>query len=187
MRYLNEKTLEIRMTQDALGKYGCDIVCPHTDELIFGWDPEFDTVQEALTAAVVRPEVGLCSESTKPLSRPDLDWDFVEAHYPDYHRCDIICQSGDMAACFEFADTDPDEVITADAVGRLKALASDKQESREPSYQQVQAFDDYVGSGLTFGQAARKVDDYCLAKAVLNCPDALPTETLEWAQAVLAD
>ena len=25
------------------------------------------------------------------VNRPNLDWDFVEAHYPDYHRCNIIC------------------------------------------------------------------------------------------------
>ncbi|ATD64959.1 hypothetical protein ACFPVS_02690 [Neisseria weixii] len=59
MRYINEKTLEIRISQDALGKYGCDIVCPSTDELIFGWDPEFDTAEEAVAAAVIRKEVGL--------------------------------------------------------------------------------------------------------------------------------
>lgn len=187
MRYLNEKTLEIRISQDALGKYGCDIVCPYTGKLIFGWDPEFDTIQEALTTAIIRQEVGLCSVSTNPLPRPDLDWDFVEAHYPDYHRCNIICQSNDMTACFEFAGIDSEELITADAVGCLKALALDRLESREPSYHQVQVFDDYIGSGLTFGQAAQQVDDYCLSKAILNCPDVLPAEMLKWARAVLAD
>lgn len=123
---------------------------------------------------------------TNPLPRPDLDWDFVEAHYPDYHRCEIICQSADMAACFEFAGINPDELITADAVGRLKKLAPDRMESREPSYQQVQAFDEYIDSGLTFGEAAQKIDDYCLAIAVWGCPDPLPAETVKWAQAVLA-
>ncbi|UOO85684.1 hypothetical protein [Neisseria arctica] len=125
-----------------------------------------------------------------PFPRPNLDWDFVEAHYPDYYHCNIICQSGDMSACFEFTDLDSDEVITKEAIGRLKALAPDRFNSREPSYQQVQAFSDYIGSGLTFGQAQQQIDDYCLAKAVLNCPaDAavLSAETLKWAQVVLND
>ena len=123
-----------------------------------------------------------------PLIRPDLSWDFVEAYYPDYHRCNIICQSGDMAACFEFTGLNPKEVITEETVGRLKAMAPDKANSCEPSYYQAQAFDDYINSGLTFSQAAQQVDDYCLAKAVLNCPSdaaVLSEECIRWAQAVL--
>lgn len=122
-----------------------------------------------------------------PFPRPDLDWEFVEKHYPDYHRCGIICQSSDMGACLEFAELDPDMPITEESVGRLKALAPDREYSTEPSYCQVRAFDGYIGSGLTFGEASQKTDDYCLARAILHCPadEALPDAYVQWANAVL--
>ena len=53
-----------------------------------------------------------------------LNWEFVEQHYPDYHRSDVICLSNDMAACFEFAELDADALVTEDTVATLKAQAS---------------------------------------------------------------
>lgn len=63
MRYIKEKSLDIRITQSQDGKYGCDIVCSHSAELICGYEPEFDTVKEVLAIAVTSLEVGLCSRS----------------------------------------------------------------------------------------------------------------------------
>ena len=110
-----------------------------------------------------------------------LNWEFVEQHYPDYQRSDVICLSNDMAACFEFAELDADALVTEDTVATLKAQAS----YSEPSVYQVCEFDDYVGSGMTFGQAAQETDDYCLAVAIHHCTAPLPEQYRLWADNVL--
>lgn len=89
--------------------------------------------------------------------------------------------SNDMAACFEFAELDADALVTEDTVAALKAQAS----YSEPSVYQVCAFDDYVGSGMTFGQAAQETDDYCLAVAIRHCTEPLPEQCRLWADNVL--
>lgn len=120
---------------------------------------------------------------------PDGRCNFVEEHYPDYFRSQSICLSGDMEACFEYAELDGNELITDESVGRLKAQAPDKERSTEPSWYQVHAFDDFIGSGKTFKQAADELNDYCLAKSIRNYPtDApkLPDWYYRWADSVLS-
>lgn len=110
-----------------------------------------------------------------------LNWEFVEQHYPGYHCSDAICLSNDMAACFEFAELDADALVTEDSVAALKAQVGDS----EPSDYQVCAFDNYIGSGMTFGQAAQETDDYCLAVAIRHCTELLPEQYRLWADNVL--
>lgn len=105
MHYLNEKTLEIRVSQDCDGKYGCDIVHPDTGELIFGWDPEFDTAAEAVAAAVVREETGLCGArlpeaAVSLFERPDSD--------------DLRLRIGECVS-----DGDPDYEVLREAVSNM--------------------------------------------------------------------
>ena len=62
MQYIKEMTIEIRITKEG-SVYGCDVVNTN-GELIFGSDPEFDTVMEALVFSLSQPEVGLCGETS---------------------------------------------------------------------------------------------------------------------------
>jgi hypothetical protein len=63
MQYIKEMTVEIRITKGAGSVYGCDVVNTN-GELIFGSDPEFETVKEALAFSLSQPQVGLCGESS---------------------------------------------------------------------------------------------------------------------------
>ena len=76
---------------------------------------------------------------------------------------------------------DADALITENTVAALKAQVGDT----EPSAYQVCAFDDYIGSGMTFGQAAQETDDYCLAVAIRHCTEPLPEQYRLWADNVL--
>lgn len=58
MQYLNELLVELRITEFDC-RFGCDVVNSE-GELIFGCEPEFETVKEAIAHAVSQPEVGLC-------------------------------------------------------------------------------------------------------------------------------
>ena len=93
-----------------------------------------------------------------------------------------------MAACLEFASLDDTVKVTVEAVAGLKSLAPDRERSREPSFYQVQALDDFIDTGKTFGEAAAETGDYCLAKAICNYPadaEPLPAAYVQWALAVL--
>lgn len=92
-----------------------------------------------------------------------LDWDFIEKHYPNYYRSNAILKSDDMSYCLgDMGDVPRDTVITEESYKAFEEYAEDL------AYRVENGFADFIGSGLTFGQAADYFDDWLYAVAVLE-------------------
>lgn len=92
-----------------------------------------------------------------------LDWDFIEKHYPNYYRSNGILKSDDMSYCLgDMGDVPRDTVITEESYKAFEEYAEDL------AYRVENGFADFIGSGLTFGQAADYFDDWLYAVAVLE-------------------
>lgn len=92
-----------------------------------------------------------------------LDWDFIAKHYPDYYHSNAITKSNDMSFCFgDLGDVPCDTEITEESYRAFEESAG------ELAYRVENGFADFIGSGLTFGQAAEYFDDWLYAVAVLE-------------------
>lgn len=92
-----------------------------------------------------------------------LDWDFIEKHYPNYYHSDAILKSDDMSYCLgDMGNVPCDTLITEESYKAFEEYAEDL------AYRVENGFADYIGSGLTFGQAADYFDDWLYAVAVLE-------------------
>jgi hypothetical protein len=92
-----------------------------------------------------------------------LDWNFMERHYPDYYHSDAILKSDDMSYCLgDMGNVPCDTLITEESYKAFEEYAEDL------AYRVENGFADFIGSGLTFGQAADYFDDWLYAVAVLE-------------------
>ncbi|HFC6479543.1 TPA: hypothetical protein ACFNOG_000524 [Neisseria meningitidis] len=92
-----------------------------------------------------------------------MDWDFIEKHYPNYYRSNAILKSDDMSYCLgDMGDVPRDTVITEESYKAFEEYAEDL------AYRVENGFADFIGSSLTFGQAADYFDDWLYAVAVLE-------------------
>lgn len=116
-------------------------------------------------------------------ARPDVGWGFVTDHYPDYRRCPLIGRQYDMDACLSAGIVDSCLLVTEETVRLLKEGAGQAGLTAE----QTTAFDFYIDSGLSFGEAEEDAEDYCIARAIACCTLDLPEYYRSWADAVLRE
>ena len=87
----------------------------------------------------------------------------MERHYPDYYHSDAILKSDDMSYCLGDMEMYPAiRLLLRKVIRHLKNMPKTL-----PIVSKT-AFADFIGSGLTFGQASDYFDDWLYAVAVLE-------------------